>query len=113
MCFTALCCNMQQAAPQHIFCFDIIEDVKEGLNTTVSCCCNAISLQMTSGNSIRTNSSHNSSNSSSYSWWVLKQACECRLWTCAESQQHVAITKPKVALNVPILVLEGQLQGLL
>ena len=29
-----------------------MEDVKEGLNITLSYCCNAVSLQMVSGNSI-------------------------------------------------------------
>ena len=89
-----------------------MEDVKEGLNT-LSYCCNAISLQMVSGNSICMTSLRTGSNCSSYSWWTLQEVCECRVRTCAESQQHVAFPKPKVALNVPILVLEGQLQRLL
>jgi len=79
----------------------------------VSYCCNGISLQLTSDDSICMTSLRTGSNSSSYSWRDLKEVCESRVWTCAESQQHVAIPKPQVALNVPILVLEGQLQGLL
>jgi len=83
------------------------------MNTAVSYCCNGISLQMVSDHTIRTTSLRTGSNSSSYSWWTLKEVCDCRVWTCAKSQQHVAIPKPKMALNVPILVLERQLQGLL